>query len=359
MPAPDLFSPVQLGLIHAPNRALMAPMTRCRASTGGVPNPLNAAYYAQRASAGLIISEATMVSPLSLAYPNIPGIFTTAQTDGWRLVTDAVHRAGGRIVNQLWHAGRTAHPDAIAASPVAPSPIAAKGNASTADGPKPHATPRALETGEVPLIVEQFRAAALNAKLAGFDGVELHAANGYLLDQFLRDGTNRRTDSFGGTAHNRARLVLQAAQAAVDVWGPGRVGVRFSPSGTFNDMSDSDPRATFSTAVTLLDALPLAYVHIYEADSADIRHGATDPVPVGYFRQFTRHALVVNGQYTLDRARDVLGKGHADAVAFGKPFIANPDLPRRLQAGAPLNTPNPETFYAVGAVGYTDYPALP
>ena len=355
----NLFSPYKLGDLELPNRMVMAPLTRNRAGDGNVPGQLNATYYTQRVSAGLIIAEATQVSPEGLGYPATPGIHSAAQVAGWKLVTDAVHQHGGRIFLQLWHVGRISHPDLQpdGALPVAPSAIAPKGEAATYEGMKPFVTPRALETSEIPLIVEQYRQGAKNALEAGFDGVEVHGANGYLLDQFLRDGTNKRTDEYGGSIENRARLLLEVTQAVTEVWGAGRVGVRLSPSGTFNDMHDSDPLATFGYAAEALNRFGLAYLHLIEVVEADLRHGGTE-VPTSYLRDRFTGTLIVNGGYDLDRSNAVLSSHKADLVAFGTLFIANPDLPQRFALNAPLNPADPSTFYGGGEKGYIDYPFL-
>ncbi len=355
----NLFSPLQLGPYTLPNRIVMAPLTRNRASEGNVPTTLNATYYVQRASAGLLIAEATQVTPYGQGYPATPGIHSSEQIDGWKLVTDAVHAQGGRIFLQLWHVGRISHPslqpDGVL--PVAPSTIAPEGDASTYEGPKPYVTPRALETDELPGIVEQYRQGAENALAAGFDGVEVHGANGYLLDQFLRDGTNQRTDAYGGSIENRARLLLEVTEAVVGVWGGDRVGVRLSPSGTFNDMSDSDPKATFGYAVEALNHFGLAYLHLIEPSEADLRHGGV-AVPSTYFRPLFKGVLMVNWDYDRDKANAAIANGDADLVSFGKLFIANPDLPERFRTNAALNEPDPSTFYGGGEKGYIDYPAL-
>jgi N-ethylmaleimide reductase len=356
----NLFSPYKLGDLELPNRMVMAPLTRNRAGDGNVPGQLNATYYTQRVSAGLIIAEATQVSPEGLGYPATPGIHSAAQVAGWKLVTDAVHQHGGRIFLQLWHVGRISHPDLQpdGALPVAPSAIAPTvGQAATYEGMKPFVTPRALETSEIPGIVEQYRQGAKNALEAGFDGVEVHGANGYLLDQFLRDGTNKRTDEYGGSIENRARLLLEVTQAVTEVWGAGRVGVRLSPSGTFNDMHDSDPLATFGYAAEALNRFGLAYLHLIEVVEADLRHGGTE-VPTSYLRDRFTGTLIVNGGYDLDKSNAVLSSHKADLVAFGTLFIANPDLPQRFALNAPLNPADPSTFYGGGEKGYIDYPFL-
>jgi N-ethylmaleimide reductase len=355
----NLFTPYKIGDLELPNRIVMAPLTRNRAAKGNVPHQLNAEYYAQRASAGLIISEATQISPQGQGYPFTPGIHSPEQIAGWKLVTDAVHQNGGRIYLQLWHVGRISHPDLQpdGALPVAPSAIKPKGEAWTYEGMKPFVTPRALETWEIPEIVQQYRQGAQNALAAGFDGVEIHAANGYLIDQFLRDGTNHRTDRYGSSLENRARFLLEITQAVIGVWGAKKVGVRLSPSGTFNDMSDSDPLLTFGYVAEALNQFDLAYLHIYEATEADIRHGGT-VVPTSHLRERYQGTLMVNGGYTLEKANSVLAAKQADLVSFGRLFIANPDLPKRFLYNAPLNEPDESTFYGGTARGYTDYPTL-
>ena len=355
----SLLSPYKLGHLELPNRIVMAPLTRNRAGEGNVPHQLNATYYVQRASAGLIITEASQVSPQGQGYPYTPGIHSQEQVEGWKLVTDAVHQQGGRIFLQLWHVGRISHPDfqPNGELPLAPSAIAPKGQVVTYEGMKPYVTPRALETSEIPEIIEQYRQGAENALAAGFDGVEIHGANGYLLDQFLRDGTNQRTDNYGGSVENRARLLLEVTEAVVGVWGAKRVGVRLSPSGTFNDMQDSNPLATFGYAAQALNQFDLVYLHIFEAIEADIRHGGT-VVPTSHIRDRYHGTLIVNGGYTREKGDAVLAKGEAELVAFGTLFISNPDLPRRIALNAPLNEADTTTFYGGGEKGYTDYPTV-
>jgi N-ethylmaleimide reductase len=355
----NLLSPYKLGELELPNRIVMAPLTRQRAGKGNVPHQLNAEYYVQRATAGLIIAEATQVSPQGQGYPNTPGIHSAEQVAGWRLVTDAVHQHGGRIYLQLWHVGRISHPDfqPDGALPLAPSAIAPKGQAMTLEGMKPYVTPRALETWEIPEIVEQYRKGAENALAAGFDGVEVHAANGYLIDQFLRDGTNQRTDKYGGSIENRARLLVEVTEVVTNVWGANRVGVRLSPSGTMNDIRDSNPLETFGYAAQALNKFGLAYLHIFEAIEADIRHGGT-VVPTSHLKERFQGTLIVNGAYDKNKGDAVLASGAADLVAFGTLYIANPDLPQRFALNAPLNQPDPTTFYGGGEKGYTDYPAI-
>jgi N-ethylmaleimide reductase len=355
----DIFSPLRLGPLQLPNRIVMAPMTRNRAGRGNAPGPLNATYYAQRASAGLVISEATQISPQGLGYPGTPGIHSPEQVAGWKGVTDAVHAAGGRMFLQLWHVGRISHPSLQpdGALPVAPSAIAPAGQAMTVDGMKPFVTPRALDTSEIAGIVEDYRHAARNARAAGFDGVELHGANGYLIDQFLRDGANRRSDRYGGDALNRARFLIEIAEAVVGEWGAERVGVRLSPTNPFNDMRDNNPAATFATAVGELNRFGLAYLHVVEP-------AAGDPVPAGevpdirFFRKNWRGALIGNKGYDLARANAAIRAGCADLVSFAVLFLANPDLPIRFRRGGPFNPPDRKTFYGGAAAGYTDYPPI-
>jgi N-ethylmaleimide reductase len=356
----DIFSPFQLGPLSLPNRVVMAPMTRNRAGPGNAPTELNATYYAQRAGAGLIIAEASQVSPQGLGYPGTPGIHSAEQIAGWKRVTDAVHVAGGRIFLQLWHVGRISHPSLQpdGALPVAPSAIAPAGQAWTLDGMKPYVTPRALDTAELPGLVAQYRDGAANAKAAGFDGIEVHAAHGYLLDQFLRDSTNRRSDAYGGSAENRGRLLVEVMEAVAGVWGGERVGVHLSPTNlAFNDISDSDPAATFSTAVRMLDRLGLSYLHIVEPGPAD-PIGPGPRLDTAFFRPLWRSALIANKAYDLARANAVLRDGSADLVSFATLFIANPDLPERLRRGAPFNPPDRKTYYGGAARGYTDYSVL-
>lgn len=356
----DLFSPYKLGPLSLPNRIVMAPMTRNRAGAGNAPTALNATHYAQRASAGLIVAEASQVSPQGIGYPGTPGIHSVEQIAGWTLVTDAVHAAGGRIYLQLWHVGRISHPSLQpdGALPVAPSAIAPAGQAWTLEGMKPYVTPRALETAEISGVIEQYRQAAANAKAAGFDGIEVHAAHGYLLDQFLRDKTNQRSDRYGGSAVNRARIVVEVMEAVAGEWGGERVGVHLSPTNlAFNDISDSDPANTFTTAVRALDGLGLGYLHLVEPGPADAV-GDGPRLDAKFFRPLWRSTLVANKAYDLARANAVLQSGAADLVSFATLFIANPDLPERLRRGGPFNTAERKTFYGGAAGGYTDYPAL-
>jgi N-ethylmaleimide reductase len=364
MSSVTLFSPLTIGSVELSNRVVMAPMTRNRAGPpGNVPTPLMATYYAQRAGAGLIITEATQVSNTGQGYPNTPGLHSGEQVAGWRRVTDAVHAAGGRIFAQLWHVGRISHPFFQPENrlPVSASDVAPAGAVFVpGQGMVPYVTPRPLETDEVPEIVADFAQAAANARAAGFDGVEIHAANGYLVDQFLRDGTNRRTDRYGGTLVNRARFLMEVTGAAADVVGAAHVGVRLSPSGTFNDMRDSNPRATFGHAAQALGRLGIAYLHVTEATAKDVKYGGpgAEPIPTAFFRPLFPGVLITNGGFTAERAQQVLADGHADAVAFGVPFLANPDLPERFRRGAPLNAADVSTFYGGTEKGYTDYPPL-
>ncbi|HEV2148908.1 MAG TPA: alkene reductase [Longimicrobiaceae bacterium] len=354
----ELFEPYRLGPLHLPNRLVMAPLTRNRAA-GTVPGELNATYYAQRAGAGLIISEATQVTPLGQGYPETPGIHSEAQVEGWRKVTDAVHAEGGRIFLQLWHVGRISHSSFHGGElPVAPSAIRPAGQAFTSEGLKPFETPRALTTDEVREVVEQFRRGAENARRAGFDGVEVHGANGYLIDQFLQSGTNQRTDRYGGSVEGRVRLLLEVTEAAVDVWGADRVGVRFSPGGTFNDMSDEDPAETFTHAARELNRFGLAYLHVVNTSQSNAPRGLGERTPTELLRPVFKGTLMSNGEYTRESAEEALRSGEADLIAFGRLYLANPDLVERFREDAELNEPDPSTFYGGGAGGYVDYPAL-
>ena len=354
----DLFAPAKLGPHELTSRVVMAPLTRNRAGPDGVPQEMNVDYYAQRSSAGLIITEGSQISPQGRGYPGTPGIYSQAQIAGWRRVTDAIHQRGGRVFLQLWHVGRISHPSLQpgGALPVAPSAIKPDGETFTEAGLRPFVTPRALETFEIPGIVAQFRQAAENALEAGFDGVEVHGANGYLLDQFLRDGTNRRDDDYGGSLENRTRLLLQVTHAVAGVFGADRVGVRLSPVNSFNSISDTAPDVTFPYIAARLNRFGLAYLHVVEQDfaGADAKRG--------FDRRKLRDAFkgtyIANGGYDRVRAEVALATGAADLIAFGKPFIANPDLPARLATGAPLNRADEATFYGGDEKGYTDYPFL-
>jgi N-ethylmaleimide reductase len=356
----DLFDPVVLGPYTLANRIVMAPLTRSRADDEGVPGELQATYYAQRASAGLIISEATNISPQGKGYIRTPGIWSKEQVEGWKLTTKAVHDKGGRIYLQLWHVGRVSHPDLQPGGslPVAPSAVRAENQqAYTYEGFKPLVTPRALETAEIPGIVADYAHAAKRAKEAGFDGVEIHAANGYLLQQFLSDKTNKRTDQYGGSIENRTRIVVEVVDAVVKVWGGDRVGIRLAPLTKFADIGDSNPEPVYLSLVEQLNPFKLSYIHVVEGDTGGDRN------PSGAFDlQKLRHAFnglyMANNNYTLELAVEARAENLADLVCFGRPFIANPDLVERLREGAPLAAPDPSTFYAGEAKGYTDYPAL-
>ncbi len=357
-PGTSLFTPLRLGPLGIENRIVMAPLTRNRAGPGNVPRTMNVEYYAQRASAGLIITEATQVSPQGVGYPGTPGIHSDEQVAGWRRVTDAVHGRGGRIFLQLWHVGRISHPSLQpgGALPVAPSAIRPEGETFTEDGLRPFVTPRALETDEIPGVIEQFRAAAANAHEAGFDGVEVHAANGYLLDQFLRDHSNRRSDAYGGSLENRVRLLLEVTEAVAGVWGAEGVGVRLSPINTFNSMWDSRPRVTFPYVAGRLKDLGLAYLHVVETDM--VGSASAPAFDADEMRSAFGGTYMANGGYDNERAAAAVASGAADLVAFGAPFIANPDLVERFAGKAPLNTPDQATFYGGDERGYTDYPFL-
>jgi len=359
-----LFSPLTVGALTLPHRVLMAPLTRARAGQpGDVPGPMNAEYYAQRAGAGLIISEATQVSPQGKGYAFTPGIHSEAQIAGWRQVTEAVHTAGGRIHLQLWHVGRISRPELQPGGglPVAPSairPQGAKTFISADSGMVDVLEPRALGAGELPDIVEQFRQGARNAKAAGFDGVEIHAANGYLLDQFLRSHSNRRTDAYGGSVDNRLRLPLEVTEAVLEVWGRERTGIRVSPTGSFNDMSDADPETTFGRFAERLGDLGLAYIEVVEDSfQGNLADGRPEPV-IDAIRTAFDGVYIANGNYDADEAATRIAAGRCDAVSFGRPFIANPDLPERYRRGAPLNDWDASTFYGGDEHGYTDYPRL-
>lgn len=346
-----LFQPLQMGAWTLPNRIIMAPLTRCRASAGRVPNDLMVEYYRQRASAGLIISEATSVDPMGVGYPDTPGIWSEEQVAGWRKVTDAVHAEGGRIVLQLWHVGRISDPLYLGGKlPVAPSAIQPAGHVSLVRPHKPYVTPRALRTDEILGIIESYRKSAQNAQRAGFDGVEIHGANGYLPDQFLQDSTNHRTDAYGGSIENRARLMLEVTDAAISVWGADRVGLHLAPRADSHDMGDSNLEATFSYVAREAGKRKLAFLFTRESQA--------QPRLSPLLKRIFGGVLVANEDLDVATAQQLLAHKEADAVSWGKLFIANPDLPARLAAGAALNPPRPETFYASGATGYTDYPPL-
>jgi len=351
-----LFTPLQLGALTLPNRILMAPLTRCRAEDDHVPGGLMAEQYAQRASAGLIIAEATMVMEGNSSFWREPGIYSQSQIDGWKKTTDAVHAAGGRIFLQLWHGGRACHPLLNdGALPVAPSPLAiTDSEVMTPGGMQPYAMPRELRDDELPGIVADFRKAAENARAAGFDGVEVHGANGYLLDQFLRDGSNKRTGPYGGPIENRARLMLEVIEAVSAVFGSNRVGLRISPLNSYNSMKDSDPVGLATWLAKKLNDFNLAYLHLMRDDFMQQQTGDV-MTPV---REHYRGVLVGNLGYTTAEAASAIAEGKLDAVAFGTAFLANPDLPERIRANAPLNAPDPDTFYTPGANGYIDYPRM-
>ena len=348
---PTLFDPLKLGDLTLPNRIIMAPLTRARAGSVRVPNGLMAEYYAQRASAGLIISEATSVTPMGVGYADTPGLWSDEQVQGWKTVTKAVHGAGGRIFAQLWHVGRISAPLFLNGElPVAPSAVAAKGHVSHVRPEQEFVTPRALEASEIPGVVEAYRKAAMNAQMAGFDGVEIHGANGYLLDQFLQDSTNHRTDNYGGPIQNRARLMLEVTDGVLSVWEPGQVGMHLAPRMDAHSMGDSDRLGTFTYIARELGERGLAFICARE-------HKAEDWIGPQLKKAFGG-IYIANEGFTLDSAQAALASGEADAIAWGKLFIANPDLVARFAANAPLNAPNMSTVYAPGAQGYTDYPAL-
>ncbi len=346
-----LHSSLQVGALTLPNRIIMAPLTRCRAGAGRVPTELMAKYYAQRASAGLILSEATAVDPMGVGYPDTPGIWSDEQVAGWSKVTQAVHDAGGRIILQLWHVGRVSDPVYLnGALPVAPSAIAASGHVSLVRPQRPHVVPRALERNEIPRIVAAYRLGAVNALRANFDGVELHGANGYLLDQFLQDGSNHRTDEYGGSIENRARLPLEVADAAISVWGADRVGYHIAPRGGSTGISDSNPAKTFGYLAAQLGQRKIAFICARESLEGP-RFGPALKKAFG-------GVYIANDGFTAKSADAVIAAGEADAVAWGKLFIANPDLPKRLALGADLTAPVPSSFYGGDEKGYTDYPSL-
>ncbi len=346
-----LFQPLRAGAFTFPNRMIMAPLTRCRASAGRVPNAMMADYYVQRSSFGMILSEATSISPQGVGYPNTPGIWSNDQVEGWKLVTQAVHQAGGQILLQLWHVGRISDPVYLdGALPVAPSAIAPAGHVSHIRPLKDYVTPRALDIAEIPGIVADYRRAAENAKAAGFDGVEIHGANGYLIDEFLQDSSNKRTDEYGGSIENRARLLLEVTDAVISVWGADRVGVHLAPRGDAHDVGDSDISSVFHYAARELGKRKIAFLCA--------RESYDKPALGPSLKQAFGGVYIANESFTADAARDAIRAGTADAVAFGKSAIANPDLVERFRTGAPLNAPEPSTFYGDGPDGYTDYPFL-
>ncbi len=347
----SLFDPIQVGDLSLPNRIIMAPLTRCRASEGRVPNELMQEYYAQRAGAGLIITEATAVRPMGVGYPDTPGIWSDEQVVGWKKITDAVHQAGGRMFMQLWHVGRISDPIYLDGKlPEAPSAIAPKGNVSMIRPKKEFVVPRALETDEIPALIEDYRKGAENAKRAGFDGVEIHGANGYLPDQFLQSSSNHRTDNYGGSLENRARLMLEITDAVISVWGAGRVGMHLAPRCDAHDVGDDDPAATFGFVARELDKRKIAFICTREHRNA--------PALSPELRKAFGGTFIANEMLTKDTATQLLNDGIADAAAFGRLYIANPDLVARFKVGAPLNEPIPQTFYGNGCQGYTDYPFM-
>jgi 2,4-dienoyl-CoA reductase-like NADH-dependent reductase (Old Yellow Enzyme family) len=348
---PSLFDPIQLGDLHLPNRIFMAPLTRLRGTPDHLPTAIMVDYYTQRATAGLIISEGTPIDPMGVGYANVPGLWSQQQVEAWKPVTASIHKAGGHIFSQIWHVGRISDPEFLNGQlPVAPSAIAASGTVSLLRPQRPFVTPRALEIHAIKDIVEAFRRGAQNAQAAGFDGVELHGANGYLLDQFLQDGSNQRTDEYGGPIENRARLMLECTDAAISVFGPGRVGMHLAPRGDAHGISDSNNEATFTYVARELGKRKLAFIAARE-------HVDSDSIGPNLKKAFGG-VFVANEAIDQAVGQQILDEGKADAVAFGKLFIANPDLPTRFARNAPLNRPNAATFYAPGAEGYTDYPEL-
>jgi 2,4-dienoyl-CoA reductase-like NADH-dependent reductase (Old Yellow Enzyme family) len=346
-----LFDPIRVGELDLPNRIIMAPLTRCRASQGRVPNDVMRQYYQQRASAGLIITEATSISPMAVGYPNTPGIWTEDQVNGWRRVTEAVHQAGGQIVLQLWHVGRISDPIYLNGElPIAPSAIRPDGHVPLVRPQRPYVTPRALRLEEIAGIVTEYRRGAENALRAGFDGVELHGANGYLLDQFLQDGTNKRTDEYGGPIENRARLMLGAVDAAISIWGAGRVGLHLNPRAGTYSISDSDPAATFGYVAREVRKRGIAFICV--------RESLEEPRIGPELKKIFGGSFIANEGFTWQTASESLARGEADGVAFGKLFIANPDLVARFKSSSSLNEPQPETFYSSGVEGYIDYPMI-
>ncbi len=355
---PSLLDPIRLGAIEARNRVLMAPLTRARATRAHVPTPMMVEYYAQRATAGLIISEATGISRQGLGWPYAPGIWTAEQVEAWRPVTAAVHARGGKIVCQLWHMGRVVHPSLLGGErPVSASATAAPGQAHTYDGKQDHVQARALALDEIPGLLEDYRRASRNALEAGFDGVQIHAANGYLIDQFLRDGANHRTDAYGGSIPNRTRLLREVTEAVTGAIGAGRTSVRLSPNGEIQGVNDSDPEALFDAAARVLAELDVAFLELREPRTDGTFRQADRPALAPAIRSAFGGVLVLNSDYDGVRGQATLDAGEADAIAFGRPFIANPDLPRRIAEGIPLAPDVMATWYSQGTEGYTDYPA--
>lgn len=353
----DLFSPLQLGPLTLPNRIFMAPLTRGRATREAVPTSLMVEYYRQRAGAGLIITEATGISRQGLGWPWAPGLWNQAQVEGWKPVTEAVHRAGGRIFAQLWHMGRLVHPSVGGGQPVSASGTKAPGDAQTYEGKQPHIAARALRVDEIPALLEDYRRATRNALAAGFDGVQIHAANGYLIDQFLRDGANLRQDEYGGSIDNRVRLLREVTAAVIEVAGRDRTAVRLSPNGEIQGVNDSQPHETFPAAARALAELGIVFLELREPPP-DSNFGKADTSPVAPdIRAVFPGVLVLNSDFTGERAQRAIANGEADAITFGRSFIANPDLPHRLREGLPVNQPDFATFYTQGEKGYTDYPS--
>ncbi len=354
---PTLFDPIRIGAIDAPNRILMAPLTRGRSTRAHVPTPLMAEYYAQRATAGLIITEATGISQQGLGWPYAPGLWSDEQTEAWKPVTEAVHRAGGRIVAQLWHMGRLVHPSFNeGAPPVSSSATTGPGKAHTYNGKQPYTEARPLAVSEIPALLDDYRRAARNAIAAGFDGVQVHAANGYLIDQFLRDNSNFRADVYGGPIENRIRLLREVASAVVEIVGANRAGVRLSPNGDTQGVNDSHPEALFPAAAAALSELGIAFLELREPGPEGTFGRAERPPIAPLVRQVFSGVLVLNSDYTPQRAAQAVSDGQADAIAFGRPFIANPDLPHRIAQGIALTPDVMATWYSQGEAGYTDYP---
>lgn len=356
----SFYESVQLGSLTLPNRVWMAPLTRTRADADGVPSELAATYYTQRASAGLIVTEATQISPMGKGYSNTPGIHSPEQVKAWSRIVDSVHGAGGRIFLQLWHVGRISHTSLLPnhAQPVAPSAVRANAHTHIATGSAQVSEPVALTAEGIKDTLADYQRAAANAKIAGFDGIEVHAANGYLIDQFLRTGTNQRTDEYGGAASNRVRFLVEAVEAVLRSWDNQQIGVRISPMVDFNDMADDNPRETFSVAVEKLNHYRLGYLHVVE-QAQDSKGSSEENLALSdHLRELWQGLYVVNGGYDALRGEEAVRSGHADAVAYGRAFLANPDLPRRLELKAALNEPDPATFYGGGAAGYITYPAL-
>jgi N-ethylmaleimide reductase len=355
---PSLFDPIQLGAIAAPNRILMAPLTRGRSGRDGVPDALVAEYYTQRSGAGLIISEATGISREGLGWPNAPGLWTDAQVEGWKRVTESVHQAGGRIVAQLWHMGRVVHSSLGGGQPVSSSATTAPGQAHTYEGKQDYEEARPLGLDEIARVLDDYALAAENAKRAGFDGVQLHAANGYLIDQFLRDNANFREDAYGGSPENRIRLLVEATERLASVWSADRVSVRLSPNGDSQGVKDSDPESVFVPAAAELERIGIGFLELREPGPDGTFGRSKQPKQSPAIRGVFKRPLVLNSDYNLERAQADLDAGLADAISFGRPFLANPDLPVRLQRGAPLNPDDMATWYSAGPEGYVDYPTL-